>query len=70
MAGQFKPIPKRIPLEFKYTDRKNRKPVTVRLPEALIERVKGIAEETGYDFTELLQYALDQFCQLEAKRSK
>ena len=40
--------------------------VSIRLPEALIDELKGHARSTGKDFTELVQYALDQFCQAQA----
>ena len=67
MSKTIKTIPKRQPLEFKYTDTKDRKMVSIRLPEALIAKAKLVAEETGCSFTELAQYALDQFCQVQSK---
>lgn len=70
MAKQIKHIPKRDPLEFAYTDNKDRKMVSFRLPEALIKRMNEISEETGYTVTQLIQYALDQFAQIQDKHSK
>ena len=69
MAGQIKAIPKRDPLDFKYAKGK-RKMVSLRLPDDLREQVKKAADETGYSFTELVQYALDQFVQIQNKSSK
>lgn len=70
MANQIKPIPKQIALEFKYTDKKDRKMVSVRLPQALIDQLKRTSKETDKSSTELIQYALDQFLQIQAKVSK
>jgi predicted DNA binding CopG/RHH family protein len=70
MANQIKAIPKREPLEFKYQDKKDRKMVSIRLPQALIERIKSASDDTGYSFTDLVQYALDQFAQIQDKHSK
>ena len=63
----MKALPKRKPLEFRYTDSKDRKMVSIRLPEALIGKLKECAEDTGLGFTELVQYALDQYCQVQSK---
>jgi metal-responsive CopG/Arc/MetJ family transcriptional regulator len=70
MANQMKPIPKRPALEFKYVDKKDRRMVSVRLPEALIKRLKRASEDTGCGSTELIQYAIDQFLQIQDKISK
>ena len=70
MANQIKPIPKQVALKFKYTDNKDRKMVSVRLPQALIGQLKRTSKETDKSSTELIQYALDQFLQIQAKVSK
>lgn len=63
----IKPLSKRDPLNFKYKDSKDRKMVSIRLPEPLIAKLKTCAEETGYTFTDIVQYALDQYCQIQNK---
>lgn len=56
-------------LEFKYMDKEgvNRKMLSIRLPMALLKRLEEIAESKGRDRTEIIQFALDQFCQMENK---
>jgi hypothetical protein len=70
VSKAFKALPKRIPLEFKYVDANDRKMVSIRLPEPLIAKMKAISEDTGYKFTEIVQYALDQYCQLHGKTKR
>lgn len=67
MAQTIKPLSRRPPLVFKYTDGKGRKMISLRLPEALLDVLKAHSEETGHSFTELVQYALDQFAQIQSK---
>ncbi|MGE0761851.1 MAG: ribbon-helix-helix domain-containing protein [Bdellovibrionales bacterium] len=68
MANQFKTLPKRPELEFKYTDDKDRKMVSLRLPEALIEEIEEVAKAKGWNKTDVIQYAVDQFVHAERKR--
>lgn len=70
MKNQMKPLPNRPAIEFKYTDKKDRKMVSVRLPEALISRLKTASDDTGFSATELIQYAVDQLMQTQDKASK
>jgi predicted DNA binding CopG/RHH family protein len=65
MKKTIKPLPRRAPLAFKYVDEKDRRMVSIRLPEALIHKLRGLSKQTGLNFTELVQYALDQYCQIQ-----
>lgn len=68
MAGNIKTLPTRPELTFKYVDKKDRKMVSLRLPETLIAKIEEIAESKGWTKTEVIQYALDQFAQIESKQ--
>lgn len=68
--AKMKPLPRRPPIEYKYQDKKHRRMVSVRLPEALIGRLKQAASETGYSSTELIQYAIDQLMRHQDKVPK
>ena len=67
MANNIKTLPTKPELRFKYTDDKDRKMVSLRLPNALINQIEKIAKTKGWAKTEVIQYALDQFAQIEAK---
>jgi len=67
MANQFKTLPKRPELVFEYTDDKDRKMISLRLPEALIGKIEKVATSKGWNKTEVMQYALDQFVKAELK---
>jgi len=67
MANNMKALPTRPELTFKYTDSDDRKMLSLRLPVALIDQIEKIAKNKGWSKTEVIQYALDQFAQLESK---
>ena len=48
--------------ERKYC-RKEKRAASVRLPADLIEALQDVADEFGWDKTEVMTVALDQFCQ-------
>jgi predicted DNA binding CopG/RHH family protein len=68
MANQIKTLPTKPELNFKFTDTKDRRMISIRLPEALLTQIKKIAQQTGWTKTELIQFALDQFAQAEGKK--
>lgn len=71
MANNIKALPMRPGLVFKFVDKKaddRRKMLSLRLPNALIAQIEKIAESKGWTKTEVIQYALDQFAQIESKR--
>lgn len=65
--NKFKP---NIPtLMFSGKDSENKKMISLRLPESLIEELKKVAEKKGWSQTQLIQVVLDQYCQYEKKKS-
>lgn len=68
MANQIKTLPTKPGLLFRYTDNKDRKMLSLRLPEALINQIEKISKAKGYTKTEIIQYALDQYAQLESRK--
>ena len=70
MTKAIKLLQKRQQLEFKYIDSKDRKMISIRLPEALIAKLQACSKETDLNFTTFVQYALDQYCQIQSKSSK
>lgn len=68
MAGNIKALPTRPELTFKYVDNDDRKMISLRLPNALISQIVKIAKNKGWTKTEVIQYALDQFAQIESKQ--
>lgn len=67
MASKIKTLPNKPDLNFKYVDDKDRKMVSLRLPNALINQIEKIAKKKGWSKTEVIQYALDQYAQIESK---
>ena len=67
MGSNIKALPTKPELSFKHVDKKDRKMISLRLPETLIQEIEKIAESKGWKKTEVIQYALDQFAQLESK---
>jgi hypothetical protein len=67
MANNLKRLPTRPELTFKYTDDEDRKMLSLRLPGILINQIEKIAKAKGWSKTEVIQYALDQFADLESK---
>jgi len=67
MANNIKELPTKPELNFKFTDDKDRKMLSLRLPQTLINQVEKIAKTKGWSKTEVIQFALDQFAQLESK---
>ena len=65
MTSKIKALPKKTELTFKYIDEKDRKMISLRLPNALINQIEKIAKNKGWSKTEVIQYALDQFAQIE-----
>lgn len=68
MASNIKTLPTKPDLKFKYVDKQDRKMLSLRLPVLLIQKIEEIAEAKGWSKTEVIQYALDQFAQIESKR--
>ena len=68
MASNIKALPTKPDLSFKYTDDRDRKMVSLRLPNALINQIEKIAKAKGWSKTEVIQFALDQFAQIENKK--
>lgn len=60
----MKNLPKRPKLKYSTG---NREVMSIRLPSALIKRLKKEVEETGYSQTEIVEYALDLFLQQSDK---
>lgn len=67
MANQHKTLPEKPDLNFKYVDDKDRRMISLRLPEALITQIEKIGKTKGWSKTEIIQYALDQFVQNESR---
>lgn len=67
MAGNMKTLPTKPELNFKFVDDADRKMISLRLPHALIAQIEKIADKKGWSKTEVIQYALDQFAQIESK---
>ena len=67
MASNTKTLPNKPKLSFKYIDNDDRKMVSLRLPNALINQIEKIAKKKGCTKTEVIQFALDQYAQLESK---
>lgn len=65
--ANIKTLPTKPELNFKYIDNDDRKMVSLRLPNALISQIDKIAKAKGWKKTEVIQYALDQFAQIENK---
>ena len=64
----MKTLPTKPELNFKYVDSKDRKMVSLRLPNSLINQIEKIAKSKGWSKTEVFQFALDQFAQAESKK--
>lgn len=63
----MKTLPTKPELDFKYTDKEDRKMISIRLPNALINQIEKVAKNKGWSKTEVIQYALDQFARAENK---
>lgn len=63
----MKTLPTKPELTFKYIDKEDRKMISLRLPITLINKIEKIAENKGWTKTEVIQYALDQFAQIESR---
>jgi predicted DNA binding CopG/RHH family protein len=61
--------PKPTVPKMKYSgdEETNRKMMSLRLPEELVDRLKEIASEKGWSLTMLIQMVLDQYAQHEDK---
>lgn len=70
IMSRFKALPPKPDLKFKFIDDEDRKMVSVRLPKALLVQIERVAKRKGWPKTEIIQYALDQFCQMERGSSK
>jgi len=68
MSNKIRPLPTKPELNFKYVDNEDRKMVSLRLPIALISQIEKVAKAKGWAKTEVIQFALDQFAQLESKK--
>lgn len=68
MERKIKTLPTRPELAFKYVDKEDRRMLSLRLPNALINQIEKIAKEKGWTKTEIIQFALDQFAQIESKK--
>ncbi len=51
-------------------DDETKKMISLRLPEALLDRLKKVAHEKGWSLTMLIQMVLDQYAQHEDKVKK
>lgn len=51
-------------------DDETKKMISLRLPEALLDRLKKISHEKGWSLTMLIQMVLDQYAQHEDKVKK
>lgn len=62
----LKKPPTRHTLDYKFEDKDGikRELITFRLPKSLLNELDKIAEKEGYRRTELIQYAIDQLCQV------
>jgi hypothetical protein len=67
MASNIKTLPNKPKLTFKYIDDEDRKMLSLRLPNALLNQIEKIAKKKGWSKTEVIQFALDQYAQIESK---
>lgn len=65
--ANIKTLPTKPEIKFKYIDNEDRKMLSLRLPNALLKQIDKIAKNKGCTKTEVIQFALDQFAQMESK---
>lgn len=54
----------------KYVDDKKKKMVSMRVSQALWEKIESLAQEKGWQVTELVTTVLDQYAQFEEKHER